>query len=61
MMWISAKEKDPEEFQRKVEEVCQTYLQATARFQQDGTRTVCCDEMTGIQALERTCLGPCPA
>ena len=52
-MWINTKGKDPVEFQRKVEEVCQTYLQASARFHQDGTRTVCCDEMTGIQALER--------
>jgi len=52
-MWINTKEKDPEEFQRKVEEVCQTYLRASVRFEHDGTRTVCCDEMTGIQALER--------
>ena len=52
-MWINTKEKDPEEFQRKVEEVCQTYLEASARFDADGTRTACCDEMTGIQALER--------
>jgi len=52
-MWINTKEKDPEEFQRKVEEVCQTYLEASARFDSDGTRTVCCDEITGIQALER--------
>lgn len=52
-MWINTKEKDPEQFQRQVEEVCDTYLQAAERFEQEGTRTVCCDEMTGIQALER--------
>ena len=52
-MWINTKEKDPELFQQQVEAVCQTYLQANERFEQDGTRTVCCDEMTGIQALER--------
>lgn len=52
-MWINTREKDPQEFQRKVKAVCDTYQQAAARFAEDGTRTVCCDEMTGIQALER--------
>lgn len=52
-MWLNTKEKDPEVFQREVENVCQTYLAAVERHQQDGTHTVCCDEMTGIQALER--------
>ena len=52
-MWINTKEKDPEVFQQEVEAVCETYLKASERFEQDGTRTVCCDEMTGIQALER--------
>lgn len=52
-MWINTKEKDPEVFRQEVEAVCETYLQASARFSQHGTRTVCCDEMTGIQALER--------
>lgn len=52
-MWINTQEKDPEVFQQEVEAVCQTYLKAPERFEQDGTRTVCCDEMTGIQALER--------
>lgn len=52
-MWINTKEKDPEVFQQQVEAVCGTYLQAARRFEEEGTRTVCCDEMTGIQALER--------
>ena len=52
-MWINTTEKDPDQFQRQVEQVCQTYQQAEARYENDGTRTVCIDEMTGLQALER--------
>jgi transposase len=52
-MWINTTEKDPIKFQQQVEAVCQTYLEAPTRNSRDGTRTVCCDEMTGLQALER--------
>lgn len=52
-MWLNTKEKDPEVFQRQVEEVCETYRAAPERAAEHGTHTVCCDEMTGIQALER--------
>lgn len=52
-MWLNTTEKDPAQFQRQVEEVCATYQQAAARHAQQGARTVCIDEMTGLQALER--------
>lgn len=52
-MWINTTEKDPDKFQRQVEQVCQTYQQAEAGYEKEGTRTVCIDEMTGLQALER--------
>lgn len=52
-MWINTTEKDPETFQQQVAEVCQTYQEAVPRHETDGTRTVCIDEMTGLQALER--------
>jgi len=52
-MWINTKEKDPEVFRQEVAAVCDTYLKAPERNEEHGTRTVCCDEMTGIQALER--------
>lgn len=52
-MWLNTKEKDPEVFQEAVETVCRTYLEAEKLHQQNGTHTVCTDEMTGIQALER--------
>lgn len=40
------------QFDTKVSDICQTYLSASERTS-EGERTVCLDEMTGIQALER--------
>lgn len=51
--WLNTKEKDPELFQRQVENVCQTYLEAPSLYFQENTRTVSIDEMPGLQALER--------
>ena len=51
--WLNTKEKDPVEFQQKVQEVCACYLDAPRLFAEENTHTVCTDEMTGIQALER--------
>jgi transposase len=51
--WLNTKEKDPQQFQEKVERVCACYQQAPRLFAQENTHTVCTDEMTGIQALER--------
>jgi transposase len=51
--WLNAKEKDPHQFQAKVEQVCACYLEAPRLYAQENTPTVCTDEMTGIQALER--------
>jgi len=51
--WLNAKEKDPQQFQEKVEAVCTCYLEAPRLYQKENTHTVCTDEMTGIQALER--------
>jgi len=42
---------DPD-FDVKVKDICATYLRATVANAQ-GERTICLDEMTGIQALER--------
>ena len=52
-MWINTTEKDPATFEQQVREVCETYQTAVARHETEGTRTVCIDEMTGLQALER--------
>ena len=53
-IWLNTKEKDPVQFQAAVETVCQTYLEAPAKFETHGTHTVSVDEKTSIQALERT-------
>jgi transposase len=52
-MWLNTKEKDPAVFEEQVKTVCQTYQEAPRRAAKDGTRTICVDEMTGLQALER--------
>jgi transposase len=51
--WLNAKEKDPQQFQEKVEAICNGYLEAPRLYREENTHTVCTDEMTGIQALER--------
>jgi len=51
--WLNTKEKDPEVFQRQVETVCQTYLEAPGLYSRENTHTVSVDEMPGVQALQR--------
>ncbi len=51
--WLNTTEKDPVRFQRQVETVCDTYREAPVLERTRDTHTVCVDEMTGIQALER--------
>jgi transposase len=51
-MWLNTTEKDPQQFQAEVENVCRTYLEAPAKAA-DGTHTVSVDEATALQAIER--------
>jgi hypothetical protein len=51
--WLNTTEKDPKLFEQQVQIVCQCYLEAPELYVQHHTHTVCVDEMTGIQALER--------
>ena len=53
-MWLNTTEKDPEKFQKEVENVCQAYLDAPGKAASDGAHTISVDEATGLQALERT-------
>jgi transposase len=53
-MWLNTKEKDPKVFQEQVETVCRTYAEAGKLSEERGTHTISNDEMTGVQALERT-------
>ena len=51
--WLNTKEKDPEVFQQQMHTVCDCYQRAPELLAQFDTHTVCMDEMTSIQALER--------
>jgi transposase len=51
--WLNTKEKDPQHFQEKVEQVCTCYREAPRLYAEANTHTVCTDERTGLQALER--------
>jgi transposase len=51
--WLNTREKDPEVFQQQMQTVCECYQNAPELLTQCDTQTVCIDEMTSIQALER--------
>ena len=51
--WCFTTEKDQELFQRQVNEVCQTYLDAPRLLFEKNIRTICMDEMTSLQANEK--------
>jgi transposase len=51
--WLNTTETDPARFEAEVKAVCDTYLAAPEQERTNRTHTVCVDEMTGIQALER--------
>ncbi len=50
--WLNACPEDPDEFNEQVRTVCKTYAEAPALHEQ-GVHTVCTDEKSGIQVLER--------
>jgi transposase len=52
--WLNTREKDPVVFRERVEAVCETYREAPALARDQGTHTISTDEMTGLQALERS-------
>jgi transposase len=52
--WLNTTATDPARFEEQVKAVCETYLAAPERERIEGTHTVCVDEMTGVQALQRT-------
>jgi transposase len=51
--WLNTTEKDPELFKVQVQIVCACYHDAPQLYHYHDTHTICVDEMTGIQALER--------
>jgi transposase len=55
--WLNTTEKDPTRFEAQVKAVCDTYRAAPEQERAHQTHTVCVDEMTGLQALERIAPG----
>jgi transposase len=51
--WLNTTETDPQRFEEQAKAVCDTYLEAPTVERDYRTHTICTDEMTGIQALER--------
>lgn len=51
--WLFSKDKDKAKdpnFDQRVSEICQAYLDAIPAYETRGIHTICMDEMTGIQA-----------
>jgi len=51
--WLNTTETEPARFEAQVKTVCDTYRAASEQERTNQTHTVCVDEMTGLQALER--------
>lgn len=51
--WLNTTETDPVKFAAQAKAVCETYRAAPELERTRHTHTVCVDEMTGMQALER--------
>jgi hypothetical protein len=51
--WCFTTEKDHALFQIQVDQICATYLNARAAFENHNIRTICVDEMTSLAANER--------
>lgn len=58
--WLFSPDKYDEDFEQRVATICQIYREAIELHQQRGVHTVCIDEQTGIQALERIALDLLP-
>lgn len=52
--WLFSKDKTKDPlFDLRVQRVCSVYLDAIELYEKEGVHTICIDEKTGIQALER--------
>ena len=51
--WLTSKDKTDPLYDQRVASVCQAYHEAIEAYELDGVHTICIDEPTGIQALER--------
>lgn len=51
--WLFSKDRDDADFDERVATICNTYHDSIFLYETQGIHTVCVDEQTGIQALER--------
>lgn len=51
--WLTSKDKTDPNFDQRVAEICRAYREAIALYKTHGIHTICIDEQTGIQALQR--------
>jgi transposase len=51
--WLNSPVKDTEEFRVQARRICDAYHEAIEAYHSYGIHTICMDEQTGIQALER--------
>lgn len=51
--WLNTRETDPEVFEQQAVAICDCYADAAKLSAIENTQTVCVDEMTSVQALER--------
>lgn len=51
--WLTSPDLQDADFDDRVAEICRLYQEAPEAYRRDGVHTVCIDEQTGIQALER--------
>lgn len=51
--WLTSKDKTDPSFDQRVAAICRAYRESIPLYEQQGIHTICIDEQTGIQALER--------
>ena len=51
--WLTSKDKTDPLYDHRVASVCRAYQDAIEAYERHGIHTICIDEQTGIQALER--------
>jgi hypothetical protein len=51
--WLTSKDKADPDYEYRIAQICKAYTDAIEQYERHGVHTICIDEQTGIQALER--------
>jgi transposase len=54
--WLFSPDRSTPDYDQRVRLICEVYAEAIEAYQRFGIHTICVDEQTGIQALERIAL-----